>query len=367
MSDTFNGYHVWLGIPANEQPPNHYRLLGIAVFETDLDVIDHASDRQMAHVRTFQSGRHQALSQQILNELANARLCLLNAPRKAEYDEQLRGKLDSLPKAAAVLIGQGDASGSSGRAHHATAGAAAVPNMGPRAWRPPARSPRNPSRPSRSRRSRRSPAAANSIAGGKVSSASTLVSNKSAGATVADDLMMDIEPADSDLSDSGGFATTSAHMLRPRSKRRGQGNPSWQRPAMMGIMAAVVVMSFMALYVLVHWMTTDDNWRKVFDPSLLEPTTPASLQRAGSKIIGPARAIGGRIAAARRVTPVTSGWHRQLLSVSRSDKRAGRPIYFLRAATSNTSCAYGTPTTSCRGHPPKLEGCRARSWFAVQA
>ena len=127
MSDTFNGYHVWLGIPANEQPPNHYRLLGIAVFETDLDVIDHASDRQMAHVRTFQSGRHQALSQQILNELANARLCLLNAARKAEYDEQLRGKLDSLPKAAAVRDGQAAASGSSGGAHHASASAAAVP------------------------------------------------------------------------------------------------------------------------------------------------------------------------------------------------------------------------------------------------
>ena len=106
MSESFNGYHVWLGIPANEQPPNHYRLLGIAVFETDLDVIDHAADRQMSHVRTFQSGRHQALSQQILNELANARLCLLNAPRKAEYDEQLRSKMGSLPKAAAVVVGR---------------------------------------------------------------------------------------------------------------------------------------------------------------------------------------------------------------------------------------------------------------------
>src|SRR5204863_3101805 len=72
MSDSFNGYHVWLGIPVNEQPPNHYRLLGISIFETDRDVIEHAADRQMAHVRTFQSGRHGSLSQQILNELAAA-------------------------------------------------------------------------------------------------------------------------------------------------------------------------------------------------------------------------------------------------------------------------------------------------------
>jgi len=93
MSGTFNGYHVWLGIPTNEQPPNHYRLLGISIFETDLDVIEHAADRQMAHVRTFQSGRNGALSQQILNELAAAQLCLLNAQRKAAYDEELRAKL----------------------------------------------------------------------------------------------------------------------------------------------------------------------------------------------------------------------------------------------------------------------------------
>ena len=58
MSGTFNEYHVWLGIPPHEQPPNHYRLLGIALFESDPDVIDHAADRQMAHIRTFQSGKH---------------------------------------------------------------------------------------------------------------------------------------------------------------------------------------------------------------------------------------------------------------------------------------------------------------------
>jgi hypothetical protein len=95
MSDSFNGYHVWLGIPPQEQPPHHYRLLGISVFESDRDVIDHAADRQMAHVRTFQSGRHGPLSQQILNELSTARLCLLTADKKAAYDEQLRARLSS--------------------------------------------------------------------------------------------------------------------------------------------------------------------------------------------------------------------------------------------------------------------------------
>ena len=32
-------YHKWLGIALEEQPPNHYRLLNIRLFESDLDVI----------------------------------------------------------------------------------------------------------------------------------------------------------------------------------------------------------------------------------------------------------------------------------------------------------------------------------------
>jgi hypothetical protein len=104
MSESFNGYHVWLGIPPSEQPPNHYRLLGIAIFETDLDVIDHAADRQMAHVRTFQSGRNAGLSQRILNELSAARMCLLNVQRKADYDGELRAKLAAAPQVAAVPV-----------------------------------------------------------------------------------------------------------------------------------------------------------------------------------------------------------------------------------------------------------------------
>ena len=39
MSDAFDPYHRWLGIPPDEQPPHHYRLLGINAFETDPEVI----------------------------------------------------------------------------------------------------------------------------------------------------------------------------------------------------------------------------------------------------------------------------------------------------------------------------------------
>lgn len=90
MSNVFDPYYQWLGIPSHEQPPDHYRLLGLARYETNADVIESAADRQMAHVRTHQSGKHGEASQRLLNEIAAARLCLLSAEKKAAYDAQLK-------------------------------------------------------------------------------------------------------------------------------------------------------------------------------------------------------------------------------------------------------------------------------------
>lgn len=86
-------YYKWLGIPPQQQPPNHYRLLAINLFEGDPDVIEAAADRQMAHVRTYQTGPHGDVSQKILNELSAARLCLLDKEKKAVYDGELRARL----------------------------------------------------------------------------------------------------------------------------------------------------------------------------------------------------------------------------------------------------------------------------------
>ena len=38
MSTLFDPYHKWLGIPPDQQPAHHYRLLGIGLFESDADV-----------------------------------------------------------------------------------------------------------------------------------------------------------------------------------------------------------------------------------------------------------------------------------------------------------------------------------------
>ena len=50
----FDPYHKWLGIASKDQPPHHYRLLGIDLFESDLDVIEIASRQG--------TGRHDSMA-----------------------------------------------------------------------------------------------------------------------------------------------------------------------------------------------------------------------------------------------------------------------------------------------------------------
>ena len=93
----FDPYHKWLGIPPAEQPANHYRLLGLTLFESDPDVIDVATEQRVTYLRQCATGEHVAESQKLLNEIASARLCLLNAEKKRNYDSQLRNtQTDSL-------------------------------------------------------------------------------------------------------------------------------------------------------------------------------------------------------------------------------------------------------------------------------
>jgi pSer/pThr/pTyr-binding forkhead associated (FHA) protein len=95
VAKSLDVYHVWLGIPPEDQPPHHYCLLGIPLWESDAQVIAMAAQRQMAHVKTFSIGPHCERSQEILNELARAKVCLLNPKRRALYDAALRAKLRS--------------------------------------------------------------------------------------------------------------------------------------------------------------------------------------------------------------------------------------------------------------------------------
>ena len=92
---TFDPYYKWLAIPPAEQPPHHYRLLGVPLFDADMEVIEAAADRQMAYVHQCATGEYVTESQRILNELSAARVCLLNPVKKKQYDNELRRRLNS--------------------------------------------------------------------------------------------------------------------------------------------------------------------------------------------------------------------------------------------------------------------------------
>ena len=85
----FDPYRDWLGIEQDERPVDHYRLLGLARFEGDVERIARAADERMALVRGFQVGPRTAHTQKLLNELSAARGCLLSPAAKAEYDAGL--------------------------------------------------------------------------------------------------------------------------------------------------------------------------------------------------------------------------------------------------------------------------------------
>ena len=100
MSDAFDPYYIWLGIPPEDQPPNHYRLLGVTLFESNREVIEAAANRQMAYMQEVSSGdEHIDEAQNILGEFSKVRICLLNTDKKAAYDAELRASLDTLNEA----------------------------------------------------------------------------------------------------------------------------------------------------------------------------------------------------------------------------------------------------------------------------
>ncbi len=82
-------YKEWLGIPDGERPPDHYQLLRLVRFEDDAAKIQAHYKKLNAHVRKYATGPHSVRSQELLNELAKAMLCLTDPQRKREYDESL--------------------------------------------------------------------------------------------------------------------------------------------------------------------------------------------------------------------------------------------------------------------------------------
>src|SRR5262245_25919573 len=98
----FDPYHKWLGIPKEFRPPTYYQLLGIGAGESDPEVIQEAAFRQSGHVRTHQIGPHAAECTRLLNEIAHAKMVLLNPAKRQQYDAELAGAPRPDQAAAAI-------------------------------------------------------------------------------------------------------------------------------------------------------------------------------------------------------------------------------------------------------------------------
>jgi len=93
MSSSFDPYQQWFGIPTGEQPPDHYRLLGVEPFCDDSERIAQAADQQMMRIGALLRGDHAREAQRILGQLASAKICLADPNTKTTYDAALRGRL----------------------------------------------------------------------------------------------------------------------------------------------------------------------------------------------------------------------------------------------------------------------------------
>ena len=115
MSDDFNPYHQWLGIPDDKCPPTHYELLGISFDEEDDAVIRTAAQRQRTHVEQFKSGPQPAHATQILYQIDEAEITVLNPQLRRDYDRQLklfkkrrkRRQIDPIVSPSPIYVGRG--------------------------------------------------------------------------------------------------------------------------------------------------------------------------------------------------------------------------------------------------------------------
>lgn len=82
-------YKEWLGIPEGDRPPDYYTLLRLVMFEDDAEKIRGNYRKLNAHVRKYATGQYLVRSQELLNEMAKAMLCLTDPDGKHEYDLSL--------------------------------------------------------------------------------------------------------------------------------------------------------------------------------------------------------------------------------------------------------------------------------------
>jgi len=91
-------YRDWLGIKETDRPLDYYQLLRLKRFEDDQDRVRRHYRKMHNHARKYATGEFSGASQELLNELARAMLCLADIRRKKEYDASLGRKVVSGPR-----------------------------------------------------------------------------------------------------------------------------------------------------------------------------------------------------------------------------------------------------------------------------
>jgi hypothetical protein len=84
MPSTLDVYRDWLKISDTTRPLNHYQLLRLKQFEDNPAKVREHYRAMNAHVRKFGAGEFAKQSQELLNELARAMLCLTDSQRKSD-------------------------------------------------------------------------------------------------------------------------------------------------------------------------------------------------------------------------------------------------------------------------------------------
>ena len=133
MDESFDPYRKWLGIPPEEQPPHHYRLLGLELFEGDPDVIVNAADVRLSYLQSLAKDKHADMAERLAAQIKEVQLCLLDPAKKAFYDGQLQCRIAALKKgspAAPVANGvAGPAAANGGIPQAVTPAGLAIPAL----------------------------------------------------------------------------------------------------------------------------------------------------------------------------------------------------------------------------------------------
>ncbi len=89
MSAPATWYQRCLGIAPAGQPPSHYRLLDVQLFEAAPDALRASADRQTARVRAWAGAMPDEALAALIAEIEMARQVLADADSREQYDRHL--------------------------------------------------------------------------------------------------------------------------------------------------------------------------------------------------------------------------------------------------------------------------------------